>query len=555
MVDVPKLEAYHFHERAYDSYDALLSDFEWEIPDEFNIADYVCDRWADGEQRVAIYAEDAAGTTTQHTFSELNEITNSLAGYFDERGVERGDRICINSPQKPETLMAHVAAWKVGATTVPLSTLFGPSAVEYRLDDSGATVVVVDESNLDAFREVDCDVDTVVTIGSDEAGDDVEFWSAVERGPSSYDNAVTAAEDDAMILYTSGTTGDPKGVLHAHRILLGFLPAIVTTIGNMEITDYDVFWSPSEWTWIGTLFLVVFPPLFYGQPALAYESEQFDPETAFKLIDRYEVTNLFAPPTALRMMMQVDDATERYDGSSVRAVTSGGEALGSSIVEWVDETFDGVPVNDWYGQTEADPIATGCGALMEYRQGKIGKAAPGVEVEIVDPDDPDVTVDSGELGEIAVDHEASKPVCFKEYWNKPDETSDKLRSGWLLTEDLGRKDEDGYVAFHSRRDDVIISAGYRISPEEVEDHLTQHRSVVDAGVIGVPDDTRGEVPKAFVVLSGDATPPESLESELQRHVKDRLAKYEYPREVKFVAELPKTSTGKIQRSALRQRES
>lgn len=557
MQDLPTLDAYHFHEREWGSYDELYESFDWQIPATFNMADYVCDRWAveDGD-RVAIYGETADGDRESYTFAELRDITNRLANVLRERGVDRGDRVGVALPQRPETVMAHLAIFKLGAISVPLSTLFGPDALAYRFADCGIRACFADETSINAVRETRAEVDleTVVTVGASASmGDEIGFDEALAEGSKTFETVSTDPEETAIILYTSGTTGQPKGVVHGHRLLLGFLPTILTTICNLELQPDDLFWSPSEWAWIGTLYLVVFPPLFYGNPTLAYTGGSFDPETAYDLIDRYGVTQFFAPPTALRMMMQVDPTEAGVDVGGVRTITSGGEALGPSIVDWVDETFAGAAINDWYGQTEADPIVTSCATLMEYREGRVGKPSLGVEAVVLDPDTHE-ELPPDEVGEIAVRYDPSKPVCFKEYWNKPAETAEKIRDGWLLTEDLGAQDADGFVAFHGRMDDVIISAGYRIGPEEIEESLAGHEAVVDAGVIGVPDDERGEVPKAFVVLKTGIDPAPELAAQLKDHVRDRLAKYKYPREITFVDGLPKTVTGKIRRHELRERE-
>ncbi|MFC6716824.1 acyl-CoA synthetase [Natrialbaceae archaeon GCM10025810] len=563
MATTDRLEAYHFYEDEWNDYEELREEFEWEVPVRFNMAAYVCDRWAESAgDRIALYAENDRGERETYTYGEFHGATNRLANALADLGVERGDRIGVNVPQAPENLFAHVAAWKLGAVSVPLSTLFGPDALAYRLDDSESRVCVVDESNLDALREARDEVpslETALTVGDvdprEEAGERA-FWDVVDDADASFETVDTDAEDDAIIIYTSGTTGDPKGVLHAHRVLLGHLPLFVTTFCNMELGEDDVYFTPAAWAWVASLFDVVFPGLYYGKTILAYDGGSFDPEAAFELLERYDVTNVFAPPTALRMMMQVDDPAERYDVDTVRVIPSGGESLGQSIADWAGETFDGAAVHEGYGQTEANLLVGDCTALAEFREGKMGLAGPGHDVRIVDPDaaDPEPIDEPGEIGEIAVRYDGD-PVCFTEYLNKPGKTDRKIRNGWLLTEDLGTVDEDGYFTFKSRTDDVIISAGYRIGPEEVEESLAQHEAVADAAVIGVPDDERSEVPKAYVVLAkGVDADPDALESTLQEHVRERLAQYEYPREIEFLEELPKTTTGKVRRADLRERE-
>jgi acetyl-CoA synthetase len=554
MTEPPHLDAYQFHENEYESYDALLEEFEWEVPKKFNMASYLCDRWAEEERGSALFFEDEAGETKTYTFSELRETANRLANYLETEGVTRGDRVGVNAPQKPVTLLTHLACWKLGAVSIPLSTLFGPDALTYRLDDSEAVACVVAGSNVEAFREAREElpaIETVLTVDCEASSEERDLWEVIENQSSEFETVETDAEDDAIIIYTSGTTGEPKGVRHAHRVILGHLPLFVTTFCNMEIDDEDVFWTPAEWAWVASLFDVLFPALYYGQPVLAYDSGPFSPEKAFSLIERYEVTSLFAPATALRMMMQVESPEEHHQLDSIRVIASGGESLGQSIVEWAEQTFDGAAVHEGYGQTEANVIVGDCTALMEFHEGTMGRAGPGHEIAILDPGSSE-GVETGEIGEISVRYEGDL-VCMKEYLNKPEKTARKVRDGWLRTEDLGSMDSDGYISFKSRADDVIISAGYRIGPEEVEDHLATHEAVADAAVIGVPDEERGEVPKAFVVLA-DGAVSDGLEAELQRFVKERLAAYEYPREVTVVDELPKTATGKIRRESLRERE-
>lgn len=557
MSDESQIDTYHFYEREWNDYDELLDVFEWTVPESFNMATYICDRWAGDADRVAIHADDGSGRRETYTFLELEETANAVANYLQDQGVERGDRVGINARQRPETVVAHIACWKLGAVSVPLSTLFGTDAVEYRLNDAGVVACFVDNSNVDTLRAVINEMvslGTVVTIGEvTPQSNEASFDEVVETNPPNFQTIQTDAKDDAIIIYTSGTTGNPKGVLHAHQVLLGNLPLFVTTFCNMELHDSDVFWTPSEWAWVATLFDVVFPSLFYGRPIVAYTAdEKFDPEVAMNVIERYDVTNYFAPPTALRMMEQLEDPSQ-WDVSSVRCIPSGGESLGQTIIDWAKNVFEGAVVHEAYGQTEANMLVGDCTKLVESREGKIGRRAPGHDIAIVDPQTAETSVDTGEIGEIAVRYEGN-PVCFKEYWNKPETTDVKVRNGWLLTEDLGTLDEDGYIEFESRKDNVIISSGYRIGPVEIEEALASHPAVADVGVIGIPDEDRGEVPKAFIVLVDEYEPSEDLKSMLRQDVKDRLAEYEYPREIEFLDELPKTSSGKIRRTSLEEQE-
>jgi acetyl-CoA synthetase len=565
MATTERLDRYQFHEHDWESFDELRDWFEWEIPDRFNMAAYVCDRWAEETpDETALFVEDhtAAGEAREngsgdqgtYTFAEFEAEASRLANHLAANGVERGDRVGVNLPQKPEAAIAHVAAWKLGAVSVPLSTLFGPDGVGYRLADADASACVVDGSNVDALRrareEYDIGLGSVLVVDGSPEGDERAYDEAVPDQSPEHEAVETDSEDDALLIYTSGTTGDPKGVRHAHRVLLGHLPGI-QTVGNFEFGEETRFWTPAEWAWIASLFNIVFSALFYGRPVLASHGGEFDPATAFDLLDRYDITMAFIPPTALRFMMQVP--SEGYDVDSLRVIGSGGESLGESVAEWAEDTFDGALVHEGYGQTEANVSIVENAALAEQRAGSMGLATPGYEVAILDPETAEETVDPGEVGEIAVRYEGN-PICFKEYWNEPEKTAAKVQNGWLLTEDLGRMDEDGYCYFESRKDDVIISSGYRIGPEEVEDSLASHEAVADAAVIGVPHEERGEVPKAFVMLAEGHEASDGLREALMAHVKDRLAKYEYPREIEFVDELPRTSTGKVRRQSLRERE-
>lgn len=554
MVSTERIDAYHFYEREWESYDELLDAFEWEIPEPFNMATYVCDRWAD-EDSVAIHAGNGE-ETERYTFGELQRAANAVGNYLEDVGIERGDRVGINARQRPETVIAHLACWKLGAVSVPLSTLFGTEAVRYRLDDAGACACFVDGSNAETLRSVAgavASLETVISVGDVSPMEgERHLDDVIEEYGSTFETVRTDPDEDAIVIYTSGTTGDPKGVRHAHRVLLGNLPLFLTGFCDLELNDSDVFWTPSEWAWVATLFDVVFPALFYGKPIVARtDDESFDPATAMDVIERYRVTNFFAPPTALRMMEQLQDP-KRWNVDSVRCIPSGGESLGETITEWAADVFDGAAVHEGYGQTEANMLVGDCTALIESKPGKIGPRAPGHEIAIVDPETAKPTVEPGDIGEIAVQYEGD-PVCFKQYWNKPEATERKVQNGWLLTEDLGVMDDEGYIGFESRKDTVIISAGYRIGPVEIEEALASHPAVADAGVIGVPDDDRGEVPKAFVVLAEGYDPSEDLEGQLRNDVRGRLAEYEYPREIAFIEELPKTSSGKVRRASLEER--
>lgn len=554
----PTLETYRLHEYDWEQYDELYEAFEWEVPDAFNIATYICDRWANADPaRVAMVAVDVDGTTTEYKFEELRHLADRLAHFLDSEGIEKGDRIAVSGAQRIECLATHLAAWKLGAVTVPLSLLFGPDGLKYRLQDSGAAAFVASETSLSSLREIrsDCTaLETVLTLdGNSAEGEEISLWEAISDRPAIPEAVRTDAKDPALILYTSGTTGPPKGVVHAQRSLLGHLPLHVTTLRNMDIRADDVLYTPGEWSWVGPLYGYVLAGLYYGTTIIGDANPQFDPERTLEFVERYEVTNVAGPTTVYRVLMQVPNASQRFDLSSLRVAFEGGESLGQTVADWLRDVVGAEAVHEGYGQTEAGVFIGDCEALgVDHRSDCMGKPVPGSEVRIVEPGS-SISIDPGEVGEIALRYE-DNPGCFVKYWNEPEKTAEKTQDGWLLTEDLGAITPDDYVSFYSRADDVIISSGYRIGPSEIEEFLASHEAVADAGVIGVPDETRGEIPKAFVVPASDHEPSSELRTELQEHVKNRLAKHEYPRNLEFIDGLPQTTTGKVRRRDLRIRE-
>jgi acetyl-CoA synthetase len=555
-----ELESYHFYEDDWSSLEALRDSFEWEVPETFNVARYVCDRWAEARKnRVALYVDVRDGPDRSYTFRQLRNDSNRLANYFRSRGIEQGDRIAVGGAQRVETLLSHLAAWKLGATSVPVSSLLGSEGLRYRVADCNAVAHVVDGDGIDTHREVVDQVDSLATrvvMGAvDPGAGEVAFWDALEGHSRQFDTVRTGPEDDFEIIYTSGTTGDPKGVRHAHEYVLGLLPSVVTGHRNMDVRDEDVVRATAEWSWAGTLNIVLLGNLFYGNPAVAAPGGEFDPEREFDLIETFGVTLLSTAPTAYRMMMPVAEPAKRWDLESIRVLVAGGEAVGSSLVSWINETFDDPAIHPGYGQTECTFPIGHCEALgvgIVPGDNVCGLAYPGHEAAIVDPADPEKRVSEG-VGELMLYYEGN-PACFKSYLDEPEKTAAKLHGEWMLTEDLVYRDENGYIVYQSRADDVIITSGHRVGPEEIEEALARHDAVFDAGVIGIPDDRRGQIAKAYIVVNDGFEPSDSLVETLQSFVKDLLAKYEYPREIEFVEELPRTTTGKIRRTDLRARE-
>ena len=532
------------------TYEDVYNSFQWQIPEFYNIGVDICDKWADGDKRLALIYEDENGRAARYTFRDLKNLSNKLANGLQAANIGVGDRLGILLPQCPETALSHIATYKVGAVAIPLFTLFGTDALEYRLANSAARAVVTDAANLPKIMEIRDnlpELKTILVTGDQADGPVQGFWDLIEKGSSDFQPVNSRADDPALIIYTSGTTGPPKGALHAHRTLLGHLPGVEFP-HNFFPQKEDLFWTPADWAWIGGLIDVLFPSWHHGRPVLAHRAKKFDPEKAFHLIAKYNVRNAFMPPTALKLMRQVPDPKSRHS-YHMRSIGSGGETLGEELLDWGRDVM-GLTINEFYGQTECNLIVGCCAEVMEIRPGSMGRAIPGHLVDVVDGQGQ--AVKAGTVGEIAV--KRPDPVMFLEYWRNPDGTRKKFIGNWLLTGDLAQKDADGYFWFNGRKDDVITSAGYRIGPAEIEDCLMKHPVVAMVAVVGSPDEVRTEIVKAFVVPKADVIPGPEVAEDIKNFVKTRLAAHEYPRKVEFVNELPMTATGKIMRRVLKKLE-
>lgn len=534
----------------YQSYAAARESFNWDIPDDYNIAYDLLRKHPEPEKQIALHQLYPDGSSEEFSFADLDDRSNQIAHAFTELGIEAGDRVGVVLPQKPANPIVHLACWKIGAVSLPLSVLFGQEGLAYRLDDSDAKIAVVDTSVLDTMEAAaaDCEaLEHIVAVGDTESTDVIPFETLGENAPTDLSIADTTWKTPAVIMYTSGSTGPPKGALHGHGVWLGHCPAFYMYF-ELDVTD-SVFWTPADWAWIGALGDLVFPAWHYGRPIVGYPMGGFDAHQAYSILEQFKVTDAFIPPTAIRMMMDADPAAYAL---SLNAICSGGEPLTPEIITWAKEELDGVVVNELYGQTEANLLVTNCQRWFEAKPGSMGKPVPGHDVVIVDHESGERKA-IGEVGEIAV-RKDEDPVIFKEYWNQPDKTAEASIGEWHLTGDLGYQDEDGYVWFKSRNDDLIMTAGYRVGPGEVESTILEHPDVAQAGVVGVPDDTRGEIIKAFVQPAADVSGSCELRDEIQQLVRDQLAKHEYPREIEFRESLPQTTTGKIQRKLLRETE-
>ncbi|RPJ16204.1 MAG: AMP-dependent synthetase [Desulfobacteraceae bacterium] len=531
-------------------YDEVYRSFRWKMPAYYNIGVDICDKWAGQRYRLALIYEDERGCVEKYTFWKLKRLSNRLANGLLHAGIERGDRIGILLSQSPETALTHIAAYKIGAIAVPLFTLFGADALEYRLSNSGAKCIVTDEANLPKIMEIWGNLPllkVVIVSGGKVSGKVLDFQDLVEKGNSDFKPVKTKADDPALIIYTSGTTGPPKGALHAHRVLLGHLPGVEFP-HNFFPKANDLFWTPADWAWIGGLIDVLFPSWHHGIPVVARRAKKFDPEEAFRLIAKHGIRNAFIPPTALKMMRQVINPRLRHD-YCMRSIGSGGETLGEGLLEWGKETM-GLDINEFYGQTEVNLVVGNCAEIMDVKPGSMGKAIPGHIVDVVD--ESGMPVSTGTVGEIGI--KRPDPVMFLGYWKNPEATENKFAGDWCLTGDLAKKNDDGYFWFVGRKDDLITSSGYRIGPAEIEDCILKHPAVTMAAVIGSPDKVRTEIVKAFIVLRPGVKAGAELEEEIKKFVKVRLAAHEYPREIEFVESLPMTATGKIIRRELKRQE-
>jgi len=540
-------------------YDDARESFEWDdiydaasgdAPDDLNVATETVDRHADRRGQVALYQVDTDGDLSKTTFWELSQRSNAFANVLDDLGVEPGDRVVSYMPRIPEHYVALLGTLKHGAVWGSVNERYGPDGIAYRLDDCDASVVVTTTDNRETVGEALADapsVDHVVTVdrGTGAPPEDVVFDTAVEAAGTDYDAADTSADDEALLYYTSGTTGPAKGVLHEHRWVAG---VAATQRYAVDLNEDDLYWSTGDLGWL-TGVINTLGAWFWGVPLFTYEGE-FDPETWGDLLDEYPISVLFSVPTAYRMLREHEDVLDGVD-LDLRHALSIGEPLSAGVVEWGEDTL-GVTILDTYGQTETGNMIINNYPTMELRPGSMGKPLPGIEAAVVDPQSGEV-LPPGETGEIA--QRGDYPCFFAGYWEKPEKTAGCFVDGpdgeWYLSGDLAHRDEDGYFWFEGRADDVIISSGYRIGPFEVESSLGEHDAVAETAVVPAPDRERGNIVKAYVVPSEGADPSDGLVDDLKAHVKSELAAHEYPREVEFVEELPKTVTGKIRRTELR----
>ena len=528
-------------------YQALFDGFAWTLPDACNIgvacADAPAGRHPD---RPAII--DMGGAAERIvTFGALAGQSSRLAASLAEHGIGRGERVAIMAPQSVEAVIAHLAVYKLGGIAVPMATQFGPDAIGHRLRASGAKALIAFERGIARALANAGTADALALIACTDGAPNgaIALGALMEAGGEGFTAADTGPNDPAMMLFTSGTTGQPKGTLHGHRVLPGHLPGIEMAQDFMPRPG-DVFWTPSDWAWAGGLLNALLPALCHGVPVVAARAPRFEPAWALDVMRRARVTNVFLPPTALRMLLA--DAERPPEGLSLRVIGTAGEALGQRTHALARERF-GVPVNEFYGQTECNAMLANCAALGIARPGAMGRPVPGHTVAVLRPDGTPAAID--EPGEVAV--RAPDPVMFLGYWRDEEATRAKYRGDWLMTGDSGRMDADGFFHFIGRTDDVITSSGYRIGPSEIEDCLAAHPAIEMAAVVGKPDALRTEIVAAFVKLRDRASGDDGLRGEIAEFVKARLSAHQYPREIHFVDDIPLTESGKVIRRHFRAR--
>jgi acetyl-CoA synthetase len=509
------------------TYDEAVAQHRWNVPDRYNIAADVCDKHP--REKLAMIHERFDGARRDLTWGELQDLSAQAAHALAQAGVERGDRVAVVLPPTPETAAVFFGTWKLGALLLSMSVLYGDEGIRHRLEDSGAKVLVTNRENAPRFPH-----ERLLVL--DEG--------LLDGQPTDHPTADTAADDPAQLYYTSGTTGLAKGIVHAHRYILAHEEFVYCH----EVQEGERFHGMGEWAWAAGI-APLLGPWRLGAVQCVYQREGgFDPHRQLDFLSRQEVTNVFTTPTAMRAMMAIEDAGARYP-QRFRRVCSAGEPLNPEAIRWFRDQY-GATVLDYYGLTESYPLCANF-PFMEVREGSMGRPMPGWDVQILDEDERPVA--QGERGEICL-RARSNPHWPLGYWNNEEASRETFGGEWFHTKDAATQDEDGYVWYAGRADDVIIAAGYRIGPFEVESACLEHPAVREAAAVASPDAVRGHVVKAFIVVAEGHEASDDLAASIQAFVRERLSAYAYPRKVEFVEDLPKTLTGKIRRVELRERE-
>ncbi|HWT93070.1 MAG TPA: AMP-binding protein [Solirubrobacteraceae bacterium] len=512
-------------------YEELREAHAWDVPERYNIAQDVCDKHP--RDKLAMVHERYDGAVREVRWGELQDLANQAAHVLRDAGVERGDRVAVVLPPTPETAAIFFGTWKLGALLLSMSVLYGDDGIRHRLTDSEPRVLVTDAANAPRFADVG-----VPLLILDE-GDGL-----LAGAPTDHLACDTSADDPAQLYYTSGTTGLAKGIVHAHRYLLAHEEFTYCH----EVEEGERFHGMGEWAWAAGIAPLLGPWRLGAVQCVFQRKGGFDPHQQLEFLSKHEVTNVFTTPTAMRAMMTIGDAGTRYP-QRFRRVCSAGEPLNPEAIRWFREQY-GLTVLDYYGLTESYPLVANF-PWMDVREGSMGRAMPGWDVRILDEDEREV--EQGERGEICL-RARSNPHWPLGYWRNEEASQETFGGDWFHTKDAAVQDEDGYIWYAGRADDVIIAAGYRIGPFEVESACLEHPAVREAAAVASPDEAKGNVVKAFVVLAEGHEASDETADDIKRFVRGRLSAYAYPRKIEFVDDLPKTLTGKIRRVELRERE-
>jgi len=528
------------------AYEKELREFEWKIPSDYNIVDVVEDHARRRPDKIAILWEDGAGAERRVTYSELVNGMRRFGGALIDLGVKKGDPVMHILPRLPEAHMAQLGTFVAGGVAIPCSEMLKATEIVYRAEVSGARVIVADVSTIETVEAArgECPLDTFILIGGGEAPEGwLRFEDLLAQGDPAAEKVPLSVDDPMTINFTSGTTGSPKPVVHKHRWM--YCHHRITARYWYGASEDDVIWATTAPGWAKWYWSPIGVSLTCGATQLMYNG-RFDGSRYLGLLAKHKVTKLCCTPTEYRLFAQIPDLSN--EGIILKDALSAGEPLNVEPIEAFKGAF-GVTIRDGYGQTESVCLVCNLPG-MPVKPGAMGVPTPGSGVVLIDEEGSPVP--QGEVGEIAL--KPDSPAIFDGYWNSPELDAEAFSGGWYRTKDLARMDEDGYLFFEGRADDVILTSGYRIGPFEVEDALVSHPAVVEAAAVASPHRERGEIVKAFIILAEGQRPSDDLTKELQDHVKSVTAPYKYPRAIEYVAELPKTMSGKIKRAELKKKE-
>ena len=527
------------------SWKRVIDTFDWDVDKSFNMAHECCDRWAINEDRIAIYWENQYGNNKVYTYADLRNYSNQLANAFVNLGVKKGDRIAGLLGKEVELIITVLATWKIGAIYVPMFTAFGPEAISYRINDAECKLLVSNQEQANKLVGINTSLEHIIFVDSTNSNSHKLFWEYIQNSPSDFKVECTSITDPAVIQYTSGSTGMPKGAIWSHKIMVSSYPYVKYAMG---VEENDILFGGADFGWAYGLMNCTFIPMSFGSSVVIY-SGSFSVEKTYQIMEKYKVSNFAYAPTAYRMMMAAGSEVIKKYHLNIKKFSSAGEPLNAEVVRFFKKNFDR-EIYDHYGCTETGMIIDNFNITdMMIKPGSMGKPSPGFKIALID--EMGNKVPQGQVGQIAVDTK-SFPFFFMGYWKNSETTNEKMIENWFCTGDLAMEDDEGYYWFQGRSDDIISCAGYRIGPFEVESSLLEHPAVSEAAVIGKADHTKGEIVKAYVVLNSAFHSTEKLVTELKDFVKKRLSKHQYPREIEFVTELPKTPSGKIQRYMLKQ---